>query len=230
MKFPSISKSLSLVGSCGNKKNSWRKTYCWYVSIGYRAKSGAGLHTSTDSLLLGYSKRSSYFSRSRRATPGIPFHPDTQRESLRVPHALGTRLRFLAPAVAADCRLQAAQRQRSHLCSQAIRKGLQGLMGCAEKASGRTKWDLETSPGHAKHFTSVIQVRQGCQSLLLPWLCQHRGNEPGLLAAWAQWSIPSWGLGLINSKVFVALSERPANPFILGMGLLQGNCVPGVSP
>ena len=102
-------------------------------------------------------------------------------------------------------------------------------MSCAEKASGRTKWDLEASPGHAEHFTSVIQVRQGCQGSLLSWLCQHRGNEPGLLAVCAQWSTHSRGAGLISSKVFIALSGRPANPFLPGMRFLQGNCVPGVS-
>lgn len=53
----------------------------------------------------------------------------------------------------------------SHLCSQAIRKGLQGLMGCAEKAPGRTKWHPEASPGHAEHFTSEIRTDQAAKVL-----------------------------------------------------------------
>lgn len=185
MKFPSISKSLSLVGSCTIQQTNKRKTCisCWHVSIGSDQIRSRFTYCINCFLTVGLFKKFFIFLWSRTARPSIPFHPGAQMESFRVPHALGTKLGFLAPAVVADCSFRQLRGKLSHPCSQAIRRGLQGLMECAEKASGRTKWNLEDSPGHAEHFTFVIQVKQqGCQDLLLLWLCQHKGNKPGWLA------------------------------------------------
>lgn len=51
-------------------------------------------------------------------------------------------------------------------------------MECAERASGRTQWNLEGFLGHTEHFTSVIQAGQGCPGSLLLRLGQHPGNKP----------------------------------------------------
>lgn len=94
-------------------------------------------------------------------------------------------------------------------------------MGYAEKATGRTKRNLEALPGHDEHFTSMIQVKQGCQGLLLLWLCQQRKLAwlAGCLHS-ADYPIPM--LGWMDSKIPIALAERSANPSLLGIGFLRG--------
>lgn len=101
------------------------------------------------------------------------------------------------------------------------------MMECAEKASGRTKWNREDLPGRAEHFTFRIQVKQqGCQDLLLLRPCSAKEiNLAGRLPAPARIA----HLELMNSEVPTALAERPANHFLPQMGFPPGNCVPGVS-
>lgn len=87
---------------------------------------------------MGYLERS-HFARSRRASPSVSSHPGTQRESLIFPHALGTRLGFLAPAVEADCRFQAAQRQPEPFVQPGNKEGIIRIDGVCREGLWQNK-------------------------------------------------------------------------------------------
>lgn len=80
--------------------------------------------------------------------------------SFRIPHALGTRLGFLAPAVVADCRLQVAQRQPEPAMQPSNKKGITGIDGVCREGLWQNKVESRglTRPCRAFHTSDPGQI------------------------------------------------------------------------
>lgn len=103
---------------------------------------------------------------------------------------LGPRLGFLEPVVVTHYGLQELKGSLCYSCSQKIRKEFQDwwiVQARLPAEQSRVQRPCQTM----QHFTSAIQVKQGCQHLLLLWLLPARGKEGWIASCLTQQLIPS---------------------------------------
>lgn len=156
MKFPGISKSLSLVGSCGNKKIKWRKTYslltCQHRLSG-QIRSRFGYFINWFLIVLLFKKVT--FLQVKESKAKYPFPSWCPIGELQT-----TSCSEYQTGVSGTSRLQAAQRQPEPAMQPGNKEGITGIDGVCREGLWQNKVESRglTRPCRAFHISDPGQT------------------------------------------------------------------------